>query len=85
MPFPQLCGLGSYSKFDRAKAELIFMDILKAFLTRNEEVSQVQVKGIHIRRRPCPARLYLQSVVNDEQKVSSFIFRITFCFTCFRC
>jgi hypothetical protein len=35
LPHPQLFALGSYSKFDRAKAEMIFMDLLKTFLARN--------------------------------------------------
>jgi hypothetical protein len=69
MPHPQLYGLGSYCKFDNAKTELIFMDLLKYFLIRADEFSNIKVRGIHARRRSCPMRLSIDLVVSDEEKV----------------
>lgn len=68
VPHPDICQLGSYCQFDRAKAEMIFMDMLKVFLVKNEEVSRVKGSGLHVRRRPIPSRLNIESVVSEEQK-----------------
>lgn len=65
IPHPQLYGLGSYCKFDTAKAELILMDLLKYFLERADEFAAIKVQGIHARRRSCPMRLSISLVVSD--------------------
>ena len=65
MPHPEIYDLGSYCKFDKSKAEMIFMDILKVFLTKNDEAARVKTSGIHRRRRPIPSRLHIEPVVTD--------------------
>ena len=73
MPHPEIAELGNYSKFDRTKAEMIFMDILRQFLRKNEEGGRVKTNGMHIRRRPIPSRLQVEPVVSDDQKVNIFL------------
>ena len=43
MPHPELYGLGSYCRFDRNKAEMIFMDVLKKYIERDEEQEERKV------------------------------------------
>ena len=59
MPHPQICDLGTFCKFDRARAEMIFIDILKVFLSKNDQVNRIKVAGLHVRRRPVPTRLHI--------------------------
>lgn len=65
MSHPQLYGLGSYCKFDNARSELIFMDLMRYFLKRTKEFASIKVKGIHAKRRSCPSRLCLEGVVSE--------------------
>ena len=69
LPHSEICDLGTYCTFNKARAEMIFMDILRVFLTKNDEINRVKVAGLHVRRRPIPTRLSLELVVSDEQKV----------------
>ena len=74
---PEVFALGSSSTFDHARAELIFIDVLQRFLEKAEAGEGGRRRGgFRVERRWCPARVSVEGVVGEEQKVGLRLFRM---------